>query len=480
MKKKLITAFMVMCMGLSFAACGDQESTSVTNNQATTGNQSVEEKIDHEKSASEYPMLYEFMESITPTYSTNTQDVSGSYYIDEKLTLDKGLSELNGVAYKVTSFIEDYSIAEQKEYDDWGVASKVYTDIDGSIYLVTGEGSVRLEVDSSRNNEFENDWNVMYGGQYYLANYYATVEELNNLGAYNYFFQNSNGSCNISDVLNIEKGKSIDELRNLVELWGQPSIVQYNYDSSAELVWCFDDVSVRIWVMDLSQYKAEDRKDIDVMYVVITYCTYEQMYDEMRTESEKLYKDEAPVKEKEEREVAGETARLEEAKKLTSISGKMPESIVLTYAGKEVDLFDTGYPDLNTMATNVFDHPSTIISGGLYENLNEVNIAMTPKDTLFGSLHIEGENGNLTKSLGCEFFKAMNALDVSIMGISRTSTFEDVFNILGYAEIDYTYRDTSVRYEKVIGGQKCNISVYFEYDLYKDNFFVKKIYIDFD
>lgn len=42
------------------------------------------------------------------------------------------------------------------------------------------------------------------------------------------------------------------------------------------------------------------------------------------------------------------------------------------------------------------------------------------------------------------------------------------------AEIDYTYRDTSVRYEKVIGGQKCNISVYFEYDLYKDNLFVKK------
>ncbi len=479
MKKRILATVLVLCMSLGGIACAKGESTPAVNGNAAADSVASEE-VDYEKAAAENPLIYEFMENITPLYATSKQDVSGSYYLNEKLSLDKGLSELTGVTYEVSSLSEQYDTHNREKYDNWDAASKVYTGIDSYVQLYADDVVVDLEPDYDKTDKFEHDWNVMKGSGYTMTGHYETFEDLANAGAYGYYFEHINSEMHISEVINIEKGKFADELNKLVELWGQPSIAIYNYSTTATLVWCFEKLCVTVHFGDYSQFMAEDAKDLRGSYIGIDYCTYEQMYADLRDSYDSFYKDETPAAEETATDKIGESGRLEEAKSMTSETGNMPESIILTYEGQEIDLLNTGYPDLETMATSVFTRPETMISGGLHEKANEVYISLVPYDEMFNQIHIKGSDGNLTENFDIEFSKARNALDVSIMGIDKNSNVEDVYNIFGYSEIAEDYYGLCAEYSKTIGGQACNINVYFVYDSYKDDLFVEKLRINFD
>lgn len=480
MKKRILAAVLVLCMSLGVIACTKDKSTPAVNGNAAS-NSVASEEVDYEKAAAEYPLIYEFMENITPIYATSTQDVSGSYYLNEKLSLDKGLSELTGVTYEVSSLSEKYDTHNREKYDSWDAVSKVYTGIDSFVHLYADDIVVDLEPDYNRTEQFEHDWNVMKGAGYTMTGHYETFEDLANAGVYGCFFEYfDSDEMNISEVINIEKGKYVDELNKLVELWGQPSIAIYNYSATATLVWCFEKLCVTVHFADYSQYMAEDAKDLRGSFVGIDYCTYEQMYAVLHDSYDSFYKDETPAAEETATDKIGESGRLEETKTMTSVTENMPESIILTYEGQEIDLLNTGYPDLKTMATGVFTRPETMIFGGLHENVNEVNISLVPYDEMFNLMHIKGSDGNLTENFDIEFSKARNTLDVSIMGIDKTSNVEDVYNVFGYSEIVEDYYGLCAQYSKTIGGQACNIEVYFAYDSYKDDLFVEKLHINFD
>lgn len=438
MKKKIILGTLVLAMMGNIVACGTNEkinnnttSESVTNSEELTS--STETSSKEETTKDDTDPLTELLKEFEATNAVNTTDVSGYYFKNSNIVFNVKFDELQNIeSLKTEIYKSDYSGTESDvTFSSWNELKDEFDeneDYNYNIDVAFKDGSA-ITVGNRKLRCFPDiDKYYVYCKDHKSA-YCQTFETLMNNGAFKISDDMLYNSLDLTSYVNIGLEEDSDvstQLLKLKELWGNPSIVESN-SAYSRISWCFGNTSFTITAMGILD-------DIIISGVEYSWTTYEQMYDFI---TEKKYD--------------GYT----EAEPQEIYEPNLPEKALMTYGNVSVPLINNSFKDVYELMDSF-----ELLEGTSYDTPDYADIKYwyVPGDSIIANLQIDDCNdgtGNV-KEVSIYFKEGLNLPEISILGISASSTLDDIFKIFGTPESD-DYE--SIIYDVVIDGVPTHVYI---------------------